>query len=319
MSARPRSGVEIFDSTIGQASFNTQGKVLTVTNALTVGGGTVTLDVLHTGPISSGTYNLATLGSFSGSAGNIVLGTIQGFNAGRQQATLNKSASALTLSVTGAVPIWHGQTSTNWSTSTSDNAWSVNGADSFFLNADDVLFDDTGASGTVNVVGAVVPNSVTLDNGAVNYAFTGVGKISGVTGLVKTGPGTLIIDNSGNNDFAGNLTISAGTVQVGNNDTKGNLPTTGTWDNEGTLAFSRSDNLVLSQVISGAGSLVQNGNGKLTLSSAQAYTGSTIASKGTLAISPSDASPDEAPREGDLETARLHGKRVAEFAKRLRG
>lgn len=40
---------------------------------------------------------------------------------------------------------------------------------------------------------------------------------------------------------------------------------------------------------------------------------------GALAISPSDASPDEAPRAGDLETARLHGKRVAEFAKRLRG
>jgi NAD(P)H dehydrogenase (quinone) len=35
---------------------------------------------------------------------------------------------------------------------------------------------------------------------------------------------------------------------------------------------------------------------------------------GALAISPSDASPDEAPRSGDLETAKLLGKRVAEFA-----
>jgi multimeric flavodoxin WrbA len=34
---------------------------------------------------------------------------------------------------------------------------------------------------------------------------------------------------------------------------------------------------------------------------------------GALAISPSDASPDEAPRAGDLETARLLGKRVAEY------
>ena len=38
---------------------------------------------------------------------------------------------------------------------------------------------------------------------------------------------------------------------------------------------------------------------------------------GSLAISPSDASADEAPRAGDLETARLHGQRVAEFAARL--
>ncbi len=39
---------------------------------------------------------------------------------------------------------------------------------------------------------------------------------------------------------------------------------------------------------------------------------------GALSISPSDASPDEAPRKGDLETARLLGQRVAEIASRLR-
>lgn len=37
---------------------------------------------------------------------------------------------------------------------------------------------------------------------------------------------------------------------------------------------------------------------------------------GALAISPSDASPEEAPRSGDLETAKLLGKRIAEAAKR---
>lgn len=35
---------------------------------------------------------------------------------------------------------------------------------------------------------------------------------------------------------------------------------------------------------------------------------------GALAVSPSDASPDEAPGSGDLETAKLLGKRVAEYA-----
>ena len=39
---------------------------------------------------------------------------------------------------------------------------------------------------------------------------------------------------------------------------------------------------------------------------------------GALAISPADASPDEAPRAGDLETARLLGQRVTEIAARLR-
>ncbi len=40
---------------------------------------------------------------------------------------------------------------------------------------------------------------------------------------------------------------------------------------------------------------------------------------GALAVSPSDASPEEAPRAGDLETARLLGQRVAEYAGQIRG
>ena len=39
---------------------------------------------------------------------------------------------------------------------------------------------------------------------------------------------------------------------------------------------------------------------------------------GALAVSPADASPEEAPRKGDLETARLLGARVAGYAVRTR-
>ncbi|MEO1188655.1 MAG: flavodoxin family protein [Pseudomonadota bacterium] len=35
---------------------------------------------------------------------------------------------------------------------------------------------------------------------------------------------------------------------------------------------------------------------------------------GLLAIAPSDATPDEAPRSGDLETARIYGRRIAHAA-----
>lgn len=45
----------------------------------------------------------------------------------------------------------------------------------------------------------------------------------------------------------------------------------------------------------------------------------TAGSTGALSISPSDASPDEAPRKGDLETARQFGKRVADYAVKTRG
>jgi NAD(P)H dehydrogenase (quinone) len=45
----------------------------------------------------------------------------------------------------------------------------------------------------------------------------------------------------------------------------------------------------------------------------------TAGMAGALAIAPSDASPEEAPRKGDLETARLYGKRLAEIATTMRG
>jgi NAD(P)H dehydrogenase (quinone) len=45
----------------------------------------------------------------------------------------------------------------------------------------------------------------------------------------------------------------------------------------------------------------------------------TASFSGAMAISPSDASPDEAPRSGDLETARLLGARVADYAVKTRG
>jgi len=44
----------------------------------------------------------------------------------------------------------------------------------------------------------------------------------------------------------------------------------------------------------------------------------TAGSSGAMAISPSDASPEEAPRTGDLETARLYGARIAEYAVKTR-
>lgn len=45
----------------------------------------------------------------------------------------------------------------------------------------------------------------------------------------------------------------------------------------------------------------------------------TAGSTGALSISPSDASPDEAPRKGDLETAKIFGKRVADYAVKTKG
>lgn len=39
---------------------------------------------------------------------------------------------------------------------------------------------------------------------------------------------------------------------------------------------------------------------------------------GAFATSPADSSPEEGPRKGDLETAKIYGARVAEIAKKLK-
>src|SRR6185312_3537443 len=137
---------------------------------------------------------------------------------------------------------WSGSPTGDWTNGVNVLNWLTNSTAVNYNQGDTVTFDDTLTGTTnVNLTMTLTPTDLIVNNSSANYAFTGVGHLSGVTGLTKNGTGKLIIDNVGTNDFAGPVTISAGTLQVGNNDANGNLPTTGGWDNEGTLAFSRSE------------------------------------------------------------------------------
>ena len=100
-------------------------------------------------------------------------------------------------------------------------------------------------------------------------------------GLVKSGAGLMVV--SGANTYSGVTTISAGTLQVGNGGTSGNLGT-GSIVNHGTLAFHRSDNLSLGTSVSGTGSLQKLGGNTLTLTANQSFTGSTLIDAGTLQV-----------------------------------
>ncbi|HTX20821.1 MAG TPA: autotransporter-associated beta strand repeat-containing protein, partial [Candidatus Aquilonibacter sp.] len=159
--------------------------------------------------------------------------------------------------------VWNGQTNGvddgDWDTTTT-NWISTNALLAYvptnYTAYDTVTFDDT-LSGTanVNLTTALTPTSITLNNNNTNYVFSGIGNIIGTASLLKQGSGTLTIDNSGVNSYTGGNLISAGVVQVGNNDANGNL--SGLVTNNATLIFDRSDNaLVRSNVISGTGSLM---------------------------------------------------------------
>jgi autotransporter-associated beta strand protein len=98
-------------------------------------------------------------------------------------------------------------------------------------------------------------------------------------GLTKLGTGTLVL--TGANSYTGNTTISAGTLQIGNGSTTGTLGSGGVTNNA-ALAFDRSNDLTVANVIGGTGTLTQAGAGNVTLSGVNTYSGGTTISAGTL-------------------------------------
>lgn len=152
---------------------------------------------------------------------------------------------------------------------------------------DSVLFDDTvGVPTTVNLTATLTPATLTVNTSANAFTFSGPGKLSGGTGLLKKGSTTLILVNTGGNDYTGTTKIEAGTLQIGDGNTNaaGQLGT-GLIDNAGTLVFNRPDALTVPNDIIGAGSLIKRALGVLTVSGNNtAYTGAVTVEGGTLQL-----------------------------------
>ncbi len=139
-----------------------------------------------------------------------------------------------------------------------------------------------------------------LNNAAVVFDQAAVGTyasvLSGTGSLTKTGAGTLTL--TGINTYVGGTNFNAGTIAVAGDAQLG----TGTLRFNGgalqtTAAFASAKNVTLtsagtidtngfaanlSGVINGAGSLVKNGSGVLTLTGVNTYTGGTTVNAGTL-------------------------------------
>jgi autotransporter-associated beta strand protein len=160
-----------------------------------------------------------------------------------------------------------------------------------------------GASGTGGTLFAHVDSGKTLNDGAM-LANNGSGAVS----LVKANGGTMIV--SGNNTYTGGTFVNGGTLQLGaadvipNNsaltvatgatfDLNGNNETVGSINGGGSILNSAANfkvgsddtSTTFSGVISGTGKLTKVGNGTLTLSGINTYTGNTVINAGTISIS----------------------------------
>jgi autotransporter-associated beta strand protein len=134
---------------------------------------------------------------------------------------------------------------------------------------------------TVDLVGTLRPAQVNMLANQ-DYLWQGGGRIVGAQ-LNLTGTGTLIFANSATNHFALGTLVSSGTLQIGDGGATGVLPT-GPLTNNATLAFHRGDDITIPNVLDGTGYVRKNGANILTLSAANAHTGGTLVSAGTLKV-----------------------------------
>lgn len=240
------------------------------------------------------------------------------------------------VSVTKSPLVWDGSGSATWETNTAPNNWKsgLNYADNQGAMFDDSASGSTtinlttvvapiGMPFTTNIITGVSTNRTTnqpamapgivVSNATKNYIIAGNGKISGLTGLYKIGPGSLTILTT--NDFSGNAFIYGGTVAVTNVNGLGTANNANgssgfnveTFINNGTLSYlglanagwprtmiigtsngtihvASPTNELTAGTILGAGSITKTGSGTLVLNGTSSYGGGTTISEGTLRI-----------------------------------
>lgn len=150
------------------------------------------------------------------------------------------------------------------------------GADSAELMLNGGTLAVTGSFSSARQIALVGTGTMDVASGSV---LTSQGSISGET-LVKSGAGTLIV--LGDVTLSGSTRIAAGRLQVGNGGENGSL--SGNVINNAELAFNLSSDRVISNTISGSGTLVQAGSGLLALTGTVSLTGGARIESGALQI-----------------------------------
>lgn len=161
------------------------------------------------------------------------------------------------------------------------------------------------STGSFGGVGTLVLNSGTMSVGSTTFASTPVslgsgggtfdiaaqrsvtlsGTISGTGALRKIGSGTLVL--TGANTYTGATSVFDGVLRVNSVSLPGNLA------NHATVRFNQVSSGTYAGAISGAGSLIKDGGGILTLNGNNTFTGPLTIAAGTLRLGPGDSLSDQ--------------------------
>jgi autotransporter-associated beta strand protein len=267
---------------------------MVVTNLVAAGSAnTINVGYLPSITTFPAQFPLISYSSIGGPGYNFVLGSQPPGTFCGAYLSNNVASSSVDLVVTNCLVsdsflTWNGNVSADWDMETPN--WMNNLTTGLsYADGNSVVFNDTATGATdIALTDVLTPASVTVSNTARTYTFGDSGALSGGMVLRKQGPGILVLAHEGLNDFTGGVTIDGGTLQVGNGGTDGNLPA-GTVIDNGTLAFNRSDDMTVANLIVGAGGVIQNGTNTLTLSAANTFTGGVTVVRGTLQVANASA------------------------------
>ncbi len=248
-------------------------------------GSTINMTSVPLNTLASDVFTLVKYGSLAGLVSDLALGPLPtGITAHLVDNPTNSSIDLVIDTVVITNLTWTGAVDGDWDTGKLN--WTDGGPAAFAQNHV-VTFDDsaTGAT-TVNLTTSLAPGRLTVNNTLPkNYTFTGIGNLAGITGLTKSGSGTLTIANSGTNTFSGEVNIAAGKIVLG--EAADRLPVTATVvlaDESGAALDLNSFDQRLAGLNGGGatGGTVLLGSGILTLTGTGSYAG-VIDGTGALA------------------------------------
>jgi fibronectin-binding autotransporter adhesin len=275
-------------SGLGQVMVSSGIVTLTGANNYT-GVTTLKAGALSVGSIGDGGVTSGNLGSASNAAANLVFdgGTLKytGTAASTDRNFTINTGKTATIDIANELTLAGGVASgTGAITKTGTGKLVITGSNG---NSGETTISagtlQIGSGGTSGSLGAGQINNSGILNINRSDAVTIANKITGTGQLTISGGGTVSLTNAAN-DYSGETTISAGTLQIGSGGTTGTLGS-GQINNSGILDIKRSDAISIANKITGTGKLVISGAGTVSLTNAaNDYSGGTTLSQGTLSL-----------------------------------